>query len=136
VLKGAVVFAADLARKLDADVAFDFVDISSYQGTASTGAVKINMDLEAAVTGKHVLLVEDILDTGRTLAHLKNHLLNQQPAALKICVLLDKPERREVDLTADYVGFTIPNKFVVGFGLDYDQKYRSLPYVGVLELEG
>ena len=136
VLRGAVVFAVDLARKLDADVYFDFIDISSYSGTNSTGAVKINMDLETAVTGKHVLLVEDILDTGRTLSHLKSYLLTQNPASLKLCVLLDKPDRRVVELAADYVGFTIPDEFVVGYGLDYDQKYRNLPYVGVLDLEG
>ena len=135
VLKGGVIFMVDLARKLNQTVEFDFLDISSYgDGMESTGIIKIDKDLENSITGKHVLLVEDIIDTGRTLSHLWKHLMGQRPATLRICALLDKQGRREVyDVTPDYVGFTIPNEFVVGYGLDYAQRYRNLSYIGVLE---
>lgn len=136
ILKGSVIFTVDLSKKLEFDIEYDFMDISSYSGTESTGVIKINMDLEEAITGKHVLLIEDIIDTGRTLSHVRKHLLSQKPASFKICTLLDKPERRIVDDTVpEYVGFTIPDEFVVGYGLDYNQKYRNLPYVGVVSFD-
>ncbi len=132
VLKGAIVLMTDLARKLDLDVEFDFIEVSSYgNATETSGVIKINKDLKHSITGKNVLLIEDIIDTGLTLNSLRNHLLAQNPAKLKICVLLDKPDRREVEgIVPDYTGFTIPDKFVVGYGLDYAQKYRHLPYIG------
>lgn len=135
VLKGGVVFTVDLAKKLDLDMELDFMDISSYgDGTESTGVIKINLDLEQPITGKHVLLVEDIIDSGRTLSRVKKHLLGQRPASFKICTLLDKPDRRVVnDAKPDYTGFVIPDEFVIGYGLDYAQKYRNLPYIGVLQ---
>ena len=110
--------------------------VSSYGGdTKTSGAVKITKDLNADIEGKDVLVVEDILDSGRTLNYLINYFRNRRPASVRICTLLDKPERREVPLTADYSGFDIPNRFVVGYGLDYDEKYRNLPYIGVLKPE-
>jgi hypoxanthine phosphoribosyltransferase len=137
VLKGGVVFLTDLARKLTVDVEMDFMDVSSYgAGTESNGAVRIDKDLDQPITGKHVLLVEDILDTGRTLGKLLRHLSGQQPASIRVCTLLDKPERRIVNgVVPEYVGFTIPDKFVVGYGLDYAQKHRHLPYIGVVSFE-
>jgi len=137
VLKGAVIFMVDLARLLPMPVEFDFMDISSYgSGTESSGNIKIDKDLENTIEGKHVLLVEDIIDSGRTLSHLIKHLRAQNPASLRLCTLLDKPERRVVnDVSVDYEGFVIPDKFVVGYGLDYDQRYRNLPYIGVLHFE-
>ena len=135
VLKGGVIFFADLSRKLQVDVEMDFIDVSSYNdGTKSSGIVRIDKDLERPITDKHVLLVEDILDTGQTLSRLVRHLSAQRPKSLKVCTLLDKPQRRVIDeVTPEYIGFTIPDKFVVGYGLDYAQKYRQLPYIGVLE---
>jgi len=137
VLKGAVIFMVDLARMLPMPVEFDFMDISSYgAGMESSGHIKINKDLEHSLEGKHVLLVEDIVDSGRTLSHLIKYLNAKNPASLKLCTLLDKPERRVVDdVAVDYVGFVIPDKFVVGYGLDYDQRYRNLPYIGVVNFE-
>jgi len=134
VLKGAVIFMVDLARLLKMPVEFDFMDISSYgSGTESSGNIKINKDLEHSLEGKHVLLVEDIIDSGRTLSHLIKHLQAQSPASLRLCALLDKPDRRVVDdVVVDYEGFVIPDKFVVGYGLDYDQRYRNLPFIGVV----
>jgi len=134
-LKGGVVFMVDLSRKLNVPVEFDFMDISSYgDGLVSTGIIKINKDLENPITDKHVILVEDIIDTGKTLSHVCKHLDSQQPASLKICSLLIKRENWEMqDFYPDYIGFDIPNQFVVGYGLDYAQKYRNLNYVGVLE---
>ena len=134
-LKGGVIFMVDLSRKLNVPVEFDFMDISSYgDGLVSTGIIKIDKDLENPITDKHVILVEDIIDTGKTLSHVCKHLNAQHPASLKICTLLIKRESWEVhDFNPDYVGFEIPNKFVVGYGLDYAQKYRNLDYVGVLE---
>ena len=137
ILKGGVVFMADLARKVNLPIEFDFMDISSYgSGTESSGQIKINKDLEHSLEGKHVLLVEDIIDSGRTLSHLIKYLQGKNPASLKLCALLDKPDRRVVeDVVVDYEGFVIPDKFVVGYGLDYDQRYRNLPFIGVVNFE-
>lgn len=136
VLKGSFVFLADLIRELDYNVALDFMGTSSYgASTQSSGEVRITKDLEQSVSGRHVLLVEDIVDTGLTLRYLVDTLRARQPASLKVCVLLDKPARRRVRIGLDYYGFIIPNAFVVGYGLDYQEKYRGLPYVGVLDEE-
>ncbi len=137
VLKGSFVFMADLVRHLDCDVEVDFMGTVSYgASTKSSGEVRITKDLEQSVANRHVLLVEDIVDTGLTLRYLLDTLKNRQPASLKVCTLLDKPARRRVRANLDYYGFIIPNAFVIGYGLDYDQKYRGLPYVGVLESLG
>lgn len=137
VLKGGVIFMVDLAKKLKGDIRFDFMDISSYgDGTVSSGNIKINKDLENSIENEHVLLVEDIVDSGRTLRHLLKHMEGQNPKSIEVCSLLDKPDRREYkDIAPDYTGFIIPNEFVVGYGLDYAQKYRNLPYIGVLHFE-
>lgn len=137
VLKGGVIFMVDLARKInEANVEFDFMDISSYgDSTVSSGTIKINKDLENTIDGKDVILVEDIIDSGRTLSHIVKHLKTQNPNSLRICALLDKPDRREVfDVAPDYIGFSIPDEFVVGYGLDYAQRYRNLPFIGILHL--
>lgn len=134
VLRGSFIFMADLVRHLDLPLTLDFMAASSYgAGTTSSGLVNIRLDLHDDIAGRDVLLVEDILDTGNTLSKLVAELKGRHPASLKLCVLLDKPERRTQPLEADYVGFTIPDAFVVGCGLDYDQKYRQLPYIGVLK---
>ena len=135
ILKGSVIFMVDLSRKITIPVEFDFMDISSYgDDSVSSGIIKIQKDLTNPITGKHVVLVEDIIDTGQTLSHIFNHLKEQNPASLKVCSLLIKKERWEVrDVIPDYVGFEIPNEFVVGYGLDYAQRYRNLDYVGILE---
>ncbi len=135
VLKGGIIFMVDLARMLDLNVELDFMEISSYgSGTESSGIIKIQKDIQNQITGKHVILVEDIIDSGRTLSSLVRHLKAQNPNSLEVCTLLDKPDRRVVDeVNPEYVGFVIPDRFVVGYGLDYDQKYRNLPYIGVLE---
>ena len=134
VLRGSFIFMADLVRHLDLPLTLDFMAASSYgAGTTSSGLVNIRLDLHDDIAGRDVLLVEDILDTGNTLSKLVAELKGRHPASLKLCVLLDKPERRTWPLEADYVGFTIPDAFVVGCGLDYDQKYRQLPYIGVLK---
>jgi hypoxanthine phosphoribosyltransferase len=133
-LKGAVIFMTDLARRLDTNVELDFLRASSYgDRTESSGKVQLDMALSMDGAGKHILLVEDIVDTGHTLVFLRKYLENTRPASLKICALLDKPTRR-VDHTAryDYLGFEIPDEFVVGYGLDYNQRYRNLPYIGIL----
>ncbi len=137
VLKGGVVFMVDLAKGINQDVELDFMEISSYgDGTESSGIIKINKDLTNPITGKNVLLVEDIIDSGRTLSHLISHLKSQKPSELKICTLLDKPDRRVVDdIKPDYIGFVIPDEFVIGYGLDYAQRYRNLPYIGKLSFE-
>ena len=137
VLTGGVMFMVDLVKKLDLDIEMDFMDISSYgASTESSGIVRINRDLKSPITGQNVLLIEDIIDTGRTLSHVKKHMMGQNPDVFKICTLLDKPSRRVVnDVTPEYVGFTIPDKFVVGYGLDYNQKYRHLPFIGELPPE-
>jgi hypoxanthine phosphoribosyltransferase len=135
VLKGAVLFLADLARQIPGEVTFDFIAVSSYGKEAkSSGQVKLNKDLDSSIEGKTVIVVEDILDTGLTLEYLLRVLQQRKPKHLKVAVLLDKKERRLVDVHADYVGFTIPNEFVVGYGLDYAERYRNLPDVGILSL--
>lgn len=135
ILKGAVMFMVDLSKKLKMPVVFDFMDVSSYgSGTSSSGIVKIVKDLDENIEGKNVLLVEDIIDSGRTLSYLLKVLKEKKPHSLKLCTLLDKPDRRVADVKVDYVGFSIPDEFVVGYGLDYDQKYRNLPYIGKLTL--
>jgi hypoxanthine phosphoribosyltransferase len=135
VLKGAVPFLTDLARQIPGEVTFDFIAVSSYgKDTKSSGQVKLNKDLDSSIEGKTVLVVEDILDTGLTLQYLLRILQQRRPKHLRIAVLLDKVERRIANVHADYVGFVIPNEFVVGFGLDYAERYRNLPHVGVLEL--
>lgn len=137
VLKGVVVFYADMVRKIDVPCQMDFMWISSYAGTQSTGNMVVKKDISVDIKGRHVLILEDIFDTGNSLDYTYKHLMSKEPASLKICTLLDKPERRNpgITLKADYVGFTIPNHFVVGYGLDYDEQYRNLPYVGVLKPE-
>lgn len=133
VLKGSLTFSADLIRKLDMPLRLDFIQASSYGGgSKSSGKVKIKKDLENDIRGKHLLLVEDIIDSGNTLAGLKEMLKDREPASVKICALLSKPSRREVEIDAEYIGAEIPDEFVVGYGLDYDERYRNLPYIGVL----
>ena len=136
VLKGAYIFLADLSRLLDIPHEVDFMAVSSYgSGTTSSGAVRIVLDLKQDITDQHILIVEDIIDSGRTLAYLRRSLLARSPASLRICSLLNKPERREVDVPVDYLGFDIPDEFVVGYGLDYAQHYRNLPFIAVLKPE-
>ena len=134
-LRGSVPFLAELVKHIDLDISFDFMDVSSYEGTESIGDIKINKDLDCSVKGLSILLVEDIVDTGRTLKEVTKLLKNKGAEDVKVVSLLDKPDRRTVEIEADYVGFEIPNEFVIGFGLDYDQKYRNLPFVGVLKRE-
>ena len=135
ILKGSVFFACDLAKMLDMEVYLDFMTVSSYgSGTASTGAVKIKKDLDHPIEGKHVLIVEDIIDSGHTLSALLPMLRLRKPASIEVATILDKPSRRvRHEVEVKYTGFQIPDEFVVGYGLDYDQKYRNLPYIGVLE---
>ena len=137
VLKGVVVFYADMIRAMNVPCQLDFMWISSYKGTTSTGTMQVRQDISADIEGRHVLILEDIFDTGNSLDFTVKHLQQRNPASLKICTLLDKPERRNpaVTLQADWVGFTIPNEFVVGYGLDYDEQYRNLPFVGILKPE-
>lgn len=136
VLKGAVVYLADLMRHIDLPCAIDFMVVSSYgSGTETSGVVKIVKDLDQDLAGKDILIVEDILDTGVTLHYLKGLLQSRNPASIRIATLLDKPERRKVDLQSDYAGFQVPDEFVVGYGLDYAEKYRNLPYIGILKPE-
>ena len=137
VLKGVVMFFADLVRNIDVPCEIDFMSISSYAGTTSTGRTEIRKDLSVDIKGRHVVILEDIFDTGNSLTFTCNHLLNKEPASLKVCTFLDKPERRNpgVTLQPDYTGYVIPNKFVVGYGLDYNEHYRNLPYIGVLKPE-
>lgn len=134
VLKGSVFFVCELAKNITIPVTIDFMSVSSYgDGTSSSGVVKIAKDLDEALEGKEVLVVEDIVDTGRTLSYLLEILEKRKPGSMKLCTLLDKPSRRVVDVNVDYTGFQIPDEFVVGYGLDYAQKYRNLPYIGVVE---
>jgi hypoxanthine phosphoribosyltransferase len=134
VLKGSFVFAADLIREIKSDVNVDFISVSSYSDqTETTGKVKLLKDLDADITNKNVVVVEDIIDSGLTLHFLRDHLQMHKPKSIKICTLLDKPERRRVDLPVDYVGFVIPDEFIVGYGIDYAQKYRNLPYIATVE---
>lgn len=133
ILKGAVFFTVDLVKKMQTPIELQFMQVSSYEGTQTTHNIKLKKDLDNDIAGKNVIIVEDIIDTGHTLKHLKNYLLSKNPKSLKVAVLTDKKERREAEIEADYVGFEIPNKFVIGYGLDYDQEYRDLPYVGYVE---
>ena len=137
VLKGVVIFYADMIREIKVPCQMDFMCVSSYQGTNSTGRTMISKDLSCDIHGRHVLILEDIFDTGNSLEFICNHLRNKEPASLKICTLLDKPERRKsgVKVQCHWVGYTIPNEFVVGYGLDYNEHYRNLPYVGILKPE-
>ena len=134
VLKGGFMFLADLLRAISAPLSVDFMATSSYGGeTESSGVVRILKDLDVPIKGRNILIVEDIIDTGHTLDYLLRILNERQPASLRICTLLNKPDRREVDIKVDYLGFNIPNEFVVGYGLDFDEFYRNLPYIGVLK---
>lgn len=137
VLKGVVVFYADMIRQIKIPCQMDFMWISSYEGTTSTGNMVVKRDIGSDIKGRHVLILEDIYDTGSSLDFTYRHLLSKEPASLKICTFLDKPERRKpgITLKPDYVGYTVPNEFVVGYGLDYNEHYRNLPYIGVLKPE-
>ena len=135
VLKGCFIFMADLMRHVNIKCSMDFMAVSSYSGTTSTGAVKINKDLSEDIEGRHIIIVEEILDSGVTLNYLKNFLLVRKPASISIATLMDKPARRKADVYADYSCFEIPDAFVVGYGLDYNERYRNLPYIGVLKSE-
>jgi hypoxanthine phosphoribosyltransferase len=135
-LRGAVVFLSDLVRATDIPLEMDFMAISSYgNSTESSGVVRLVMDLKSNITGRDVLIVEDIVDTGRTLAYILDNLRTRRPADIKVCALLSKPSRREVPIEVDYLGFEIPDEFVVGYGLDYAENYRNLPFIGVLRPE-
>lgn len=136
ILKGGTFFLCELAKHITVPVTLDFMCVSSYgTGTSSSGVVKIVKDLDEPIEGKHVIVVEDIVDSGRTLSYLLEMLQDRKPASMKLCTLLDKPDRRVVDVHVDYTGFQIPDAFVVGYGLDYDQRYRNLPYIGVIEFD-
>lgn len=136
VLKGGVFFTCELAKRITVPVSMDFMSVSSYgDDTKSSGVVKIIKDLDDSIENKDVLVVEDIIDSGRTLSYLLDNLRNRNPRSLKLCTLLDKPERRVTEVKVDYTGFEIPDKFVVGYGLDFRQQYRNLPYIGVVELD-
>ena len=135
VLKGCFIFMADLMRHVDIKCSMDFMAVSSYSGTSSTGAVKINKDLNQDIEGRHIIIVEDILDSGVTLSYLKGYLMNRRPASITIATLMDKPSRRKANVYADYSCFEVPDAFVVGYGLDYNEHYRNLPYIGILKPE-
>ncbi|MGN1160358.1 MAG: hypoxanthine phosphoribosyltransferase [Lachnospiraceae bacterium] len=136
VLKGGSFFMCELAKRITVPVSLDFMSVSSYgSDTKSSGVVKIVKDLDDPIKGKDVIVVEDIVDSGRTLSYLMEMLRKREPASLSLCTLLDKPDRRVVDVRVDYTGFQIPDEFVVGYGLDYDQKYRNLPYIGIVHLD-
>ena len=135
VLKGCFIFMADLMRHVSIHCSVDFMAVSSYAGTTSTGAVKILKDLKSDIEGRHLILVEDILDSGVTLNYLKNYLMVRKPASITVATLMDKPARRKADIYADYSCFEVPDAFVVGYGLDYNERYRNLPYIGVLKPE-
>ena len=136
VLKGGSFFMCELAKRITVPVSLDFMSVSSYGGeTKSSGVVKIVKDLDESLKDKDVIIIEDIVDSGHTLSYLIEMLKSREPASLRLCTLLDKPERRVADVHVDYTGFQIPDEFVVGYGLDYDQKYRNLPYIGIVEFE-
>lgn len=136
VLKGGSFFLCELAKRITVPVSLDFMSVSSYGSeTKSSGVVKIIKDLDEPIKGKDVLVIEDIVDSGRTLSYLMEMLKDRRPASLKLCTLLDKPDRRVIDVPVDYTGFEIPDEFVVGYGLDYDQRYRNLPYIGVISFD-
>ena len=132
-LKGSIMFMSELAKNIKTNVELDFMDVSSYEGTESTGIIKINKDIRDSIKGKDVIIVEDIIDTGRTLERVTEYLKHKSPNSLKIATMLSKPLKRVVDLQADYTGFEIEDKFVVGYGLDYNERYRNLPYIGYIE---
>ena len=134
ILKGSVFFTCELAKRITVPVSMDFMSVSSYgDGTSSSGIVKIAKDLDETIEGKDVIVIEDIIDSGRTLSYLLEFLAKRNPSSMKLCTLLDKPDRRVKDVKVDYVGLEIPDEFVVGYGLDYAQKYRNLPYIGIVE---
>ena len=133
ILKGSVMFMTELAKNIKSNVELDFMDVSSYEGTESTGNVKINKDIRSSIEGKDVIIVEDIIDTGRTLTYVLEYLKQKNPNSIKIATMLSKPSRRVMELNVDYIGFSIEDKFVVGYGLDYNEKYRNLPYIGYIE---
>lgn len=133
ILKGSIFFTVELAKRIKNNIQFEFIEVSSYENNESTGTVKLNKDITNSIEGKDVVVIEDIVDTGRTLSFLKEYLLQKNPTSLKICSLLDKPSRRVIPIEADYVGFTIENKFVLGYGLDDEQNYRNLNYIGYVE---
>ncbi len=133
VLKGSVYFTSDLTKHIKNEMELEFIRVSSYSGTESSGKIELKQDLDSDIKNKDVIIIEDIIDTGRTLFYLKEHLLKRNPNSLKICTLLDKKEKRVMDIEADYVAFDIPDKFVVGYGLDIDERYRNLPYIGYIE---
>ena len=136
VLKGGAPFMCELSKKIKLPLTMDFMSVGSYEGTESTGKITLKKDLDESLEGRDVLIVEDIIDSGRTLSHLVKLFAERKPASIRLCTLLDKPERRVVDdVKVDYCGFNIPDKFVVGYGLDYNQKYRNLPYIGEVEFE-
>ncbi|MCR5545418.1 MAG: hypoxanthine phosphoribosyltransferase [Lachnospiraceae bacterium] len=136
ILKGAAFFACELAKRITVPVTIDFMATSSYgSGTVSSGEVQIKKDLDLGVEGRNVIIVEDIIDSGNTLNYLSGLFKDRRAKSVRMCAMLDKPDRREVDVPVDYIGFTIPDAFVVGYGLDYDQKYRNLPYIGVVEFD-
>ena len=135
VLKGAVVFMADIMRNITCDCEIDFLAVSSYSGTKTTGVVKFKKDMDVDPDGRDILIVEDILDSGVTLSYLKQVLLQRNAKSIKICTFLDKPANRRADIQADYVGKVVPDEFIIGYGLDYNEKYRNLPYVGILKRE-
>lgn len=135
ILKGSALFTVDLAKKIKNNVRFEFIRVSSYgEGTVSSGKVTMKLDLQDSIEGEDVIIIEDIIDTGRTLSYLRDYLKEKKPASLKICTLLDKKERREFDIEPDYTAFDIPDKFVVGYGLDDRENYRNLPYVGYFDV--
>lgn len=134
ILRGAVVWMADIMKAIDLDVSIDFMEVSSYgASTETSGRIEIRKDIQDDIEGKNLIIIEDIVDSGRTLEFLKQHLEAKKAKKVKICTLLDKPERRQVEIRVDYVGFTVEDKFIVGYGLDFDQKYRNLPYITFLE---
>ena len=136
VLRGAVMFMVDLVKAIKLPIKFDFMDVSSYgSGTVSSGNIKILKDLDDSIEGENVLIVEDIIDSGLTLSHLVKYLKDKKPKSVQICTLFDKPQRREFDVDIEWTGFEIPDEFIVGYGLDYDQKYRNLPFIGVITFE-
>lgn len=135
ILKGSFIFAADLIREFDFPCTVEFISASSYGDSSVSGELTVNDEINFSVTGRHVIVAEDILDTGRTLNHIMNIISAKKPESLKLCALLDKPSRRTIKISADYIGFEIPNEFVVGYGLDYAEKYRNLPYIGILKRE-
>ena len=133
ILKGSVMFMTELAKNIKRSVIVDFMDVSSYEGKESSGNVKINKDLRDSIEGKDVIIVEDIIDTGRTLTYVRDYLKQKNPNSVKIATMLSKPSRRVMELEVDYIGFAIEDKFVVGYGLDYNEQYRNLPYIGYIE---